>query len=195
MTDDETLAAYATRVADYIAITQAEPSASLVAFADALPTGARVLDLGCGPGHAAEYLANRGFDTHAWDMSPEMVEAAQAQGVTTRLAGFDDLSETAGFDGIYANFSLLHARKADMPRHMAAIATALRPGGVFHIGMKLGEGEERDQIGRFYAYYTRDELMNLLAANGLAPVWEREGEEVGLAGNTDRFILIRALKS
>ncbi|MEO0485418.1 MAG: class I SAM-dependent methyltransferase [Pseudomonadota bacterium] len=195
MTDQETLAAYATRVDDYIAMVRPAPSEPLVAFANTLPEGARVLDLGCGPGHAAKYLATRGFDTHAWDMSPEMVEAATAQGVTTRIAGFDDLTEIAVFDGIYANFSLLHARKADMPRHMAAIAAALRPDGVFHIGMKLGEGEERDQIGRFYAYYTRAELMDLLAANGLAPVWEREGEEKGLAGNTDRFILIRALKS
>ena len=53
MSDDETLAAYASRVADYVALVKSEPAASLVAFADALPDGARVLDLGCGPGHAA----------------------------------------------------------------------------------------------------------------------------------------------
>ncbi|MEM6896246.1 MAG: class I SAM-dependent methyltransferase [Pseudomonadota bacterium] len=194
MSDDETLAAYASRVADYVALVKSEPAASLVAFADALPDGARVLDLGCGPGHAARYLATRGFDTHAWDLSPEMVAAAAAPGVTTRCAGFDALTDIAAFDGIFASFSLLHARKADMARHLSAIAAALKPSGTFHIGMKLGTGEERDQIGRFYAYYSRQELLSLLGDAGFDVIWETEGEERGLAGNVDQFILIRAVK-
>ena len=195
MTDKETLDAYATRVDDYIAITKAEPAVSLVAFADALPEGGRVLDLGCGPGHAAKYLASRGFAAHAWDASPEMVAAAKAPGVTTRIAVFEDLAETATYDGVFASFSLLHAPRADFPRHMAAIARAIKPGGVFHLGMKTGTGEERDSIGRFYSYFTRDELVAEMEANGLNPVWEQTGEEPGLSGTVAPFVLIRAVKS
>ncbi|MEM1236039.1 MAG: class I SAM-dependent methyltransferase [Pseudomonadota bacterium] len=194
MTDKETLDAYATRVDDYIAIVKSEPAESLVAFADALPEGGRVLDLGCGPGHAAKYLASRGFETHAWDASPEMIAAAEAPGVTTRKANFDALTETEGFDGIFASFSLLHAPRADFPRHMVAIARALKPGGILHLGMKTGTGEERDSIGRFYSYFTREEMVAEMEANGLNPVWEQTGEEPGLAGTIAPFILIRATK-
>jgi len=194
MSDKETLAAYATRVEQYKSIVSETPAQSLMDFANALPEAGRVLDLGCGPGHAARYLARRGFDTHAWDMSPEMVAAAKADGVNARVASFDDLKDDTAYDGIFASFSLLHARRADMPRHMTAIAKALKSGGIFHIGMKLGEGEERDSIGRFYAYYSREELRGLLKVHGFDPLWEHEGEERGLAGNTDPFILIRSVK-
>src|SRR5689334_18005795 len=39
----------------------------------------RVCDLGCGPGHVARYLRDRGADAFGIDLSPAMVEqAAQA---------------------------------------------------------------------------------------------------------------------
>ncbi|MEM1232761.1 MAG: class I SAM-dependent methyltransferase [Pseudomonadota bacterium] len=194
MTDRETLAAYASRVDDYKAMVKAEPAGSLIAFADALPPGGRVLDLGCGPGHAAHYLAGRGFETHAWDASPEMIAAAAAPGVQTRIAVFEDLTDAAAYDGIFASFSLLHAPRSAFAGHVAAIARALTPGGVLHLGLKTGTGEERDAIGRFYSYFTRAEILTALAGNGLEPVWEHEGEEAGLAGTVAPFILVRAIK-
>lgn len=194
MSDKETLSAYATRVDEYLTMVEDEPSTSLVAFADALPAGGRVLDFGCGPGHAARYIASRGFETHAWDASPEMVQAAAAPGVETRLAVFNDLTETEAYDGIYASFALLHAPRADYPRHMAAIVAALRPGGVLHLGMKTGTGEKRDSIGRFYSYFSRDELVAEIEAGGLTVVWEHAGAQKGLDGTMAPYILIRALK-
>lgn len=194
MTDRETLAAYASRVEEYKAMVKAEPAGSLVAFADALTPGGRVLDLGCGPGHAARYLAGRGFETHAWDASPEMVRAAAAAGVETRVAVFEDVGEAEAYDGIFASFSLLHAPRAAFAGHVAAIARALKAGGVLHLGLKTGTGEERDAIGRFYSYFTREEIMAALEANGLFCVWEHEGEEMGLAGTIAPFILVRAVK-
>ena len=195
MTDKETLSAYASRVDDYKAMIKPEPAVSLVAFADALPAGGRVLDLGCGPGHAAKYLAERGFESHAWDASPEMIAAVDTPGVETRVAVFEDLTESAAFDGIYASFSLLHAPRKNFAGHIARIAKALKPGGMLHLGLKTGTGEERDAIGRFYSYFTREEIMAALDANGLSPEWEHEGEELGLAGTMAPFILVRARKN
>jgi len=44
-----------------------------------LPSGGAVIDLGCGPGHHAVALAERGFAVTAVDYSPRMLERARAK--------------------------------------------------------------------------------------------------------------------
>ena len=48
--------------------------------------------------------------------------------------------------------------------------------------MKLGEGSERDHLGRFYTYYTEDELRHALTQEGLQWVDAHHGSGKGLAG-------------
>ena len=54
---------------DHAGNTFGKPSAEIVALAGALPAGAAVLDLGCGEGRNALFLAQRGFDVTAVDIS------------------------------------------------------------------------------------------------------------------------------
>ena len=48
-----------------------------------------------------------------------------------------------------------------MPMHLKNVANALKGGGIFHVGLKTGTGEQRDRLGRFYAFYTDEELTGL----------------------------------
>jgi SAM-dependent methyltransferase len=188
--DETTIAVYDAKADDYAqAFSDAAGSKALRRFMDQLPAGASVLDLGCGPGaHAAALHAN-GFQVTAMDASAAMVEKARAhKGVTVRQAGFADLNEQAAYDGVWANFSLLHSARADFPGHLLRIATALKPGGIFHIGMKTGEGEHRDALGRFYTYYSLDELRSHLTAVGFEVIDQVEGEGKGLAGTVDPWV-------
>ena len=193
MTDDKTLKAYTEKATAYAALDFSESEKqALDGFLSMLPKGGTILDLGCGPGfHAARMVAD-GFRVSAIDATPAFVDAARDKGVNARLGSFDDLTETATYDGIWASFSLLHARKADFPRHLAAIHRALRPGGTLYLGLKLGEGEHRDKLGRFYAYYEEPELRDLLHGAGFTGVDATTGEGAGLAGTVDRFILLTA---
>jgi len=193
MTDAKTLAVYDAKIEDYLRLTQAPPSKSLLAFIKAIPEGGRILDLGCGPGLAAAEMARHGFDVDALDGSAEMVAAASKHpGVTARQATFDDLPSQATYHGIYANFSLLHAKRADFKRHIQACHAALHPGGIFHLTMKLGTGQKRDALGRFYTYYTAQELKDILAQAGFTLTFQREGQEKGLAGDVEPFIMMTA---
>lgn len=196
MTDDRTLATYTEKAQDYAALKASESERrALDAFLARLPPGGAILDLGCGPGLHAERMAARGFRVSAIDATPAFVEAARERGVEARLGTFDDLSETSGYDGIWASFSLLHAPKADFPRHLAAIHRALRPGGLLFLGLKLGTGEHRDALGRFYAYYEAPELDRLLSEAGFTGIRTTCGEGAGLAGTVDRFILLTARRA
>lgn len=191
-TDRETLRVYDAKAEEYAKlVTETEDNAPLAAFLAEVPENGRVLDLGCGPGGSAGQMARAGMHVDATDASESMVELAQNQpGVTAWVATFNEIEGDNAYDGIWANFSLLHAEREDMPRHLAALRKALKPGGVFHIGMKTGAGMHRDGIGRRYTYYSEDELSSLLKDAGFTPFESRTGAEVGLAGTKDPWVIL-----
>lgn len=192
--DRETLAVYAERAEDYANLVQSEGAGKdLKTFIAALPPGAHVLDLGCGPGFASAHMAKAGLKPDPVDASPEMVALATERfGLPARVARFDQIEGENIYDGVWASFSLLHAPRADFPGHLDALQKALKPGGRLYLGMKLGTGERRDAIGRFYTFYSEDELHDHLEAAGFTVASSREGADKGLAGTVDPFLIIQA---
>lgn len=192
--DPRTIAAYDARAGEYAdRFATPTPGHHLKAFIAALPAGSFVLDLGCGPGSASAFLRASGHRPDPVDASPAMVALAnQRHAIGARLATFDDIAVEAVYDGVWANFSLLHAARADVPRHLAGLHRALKPSGLLHIGTKTGTGDGRDRFGRFYCYYGREELLALLAQAGFSAgaVWE--GTETGLAGTDDPYVIVHA---
>lgn len=195
MSDPETLKVYADKAQDYADMTDEANSNDplLEAFIEDVPEGGLVLDLGCGPGASAARMAQAGLQVDAFDPVPEMVQMARRHaGVRARQARFEDVSGTDLYDGIWANFSLLHATKDDLPAHLMRIAKALKPTGIFHVAVKTGTGTARDSLGRQYTYYTDDELTARLAEVGLFVLDRQTGEGEGLAGDTSEWIALRA---
>lgn len=197
MPDQKTIAVYDAKAEDYAARFDGGdgPGAYLGRFIGALPEDGRVLDLGCGTGSAAGHMVADGLVVDAVDASREMVRMANLKdGVTARQASFDDLDAVAAYDGVWANFSLLHAPRDMLPVHLAAIARSLKDTGLFHIGMKTGEGEKRDQIDRKYTFVSAAELRRLLENAGFDILAQDTGHEVGLAGTDDWWIVLMAQK-
>jgi len=171
------------------------PSGQLTAraaFAETIGSGGYILDLGSGPGSDSSYFQRQGLRVRALDATPEFVEHARQNGVDAHLGTFDDLTEVAEYDGIYASFSLLHAPRASFPRYLAAIRQALKPGGHLFLGMKLGTGEHRDELGRYYTYYSQAELEDALKQAEFSIDDITTGVGTGLAGSYDGFILFSA---
>lgn len=193
MSDRETLDFYEEQATAYRdRFTEKKADADLLAFMAELPPGGRVLDFGSGPGRSAAVMRTEGFEAEAWDGAEAMVDLAREAGVPARQAQFEDLDADNHYDGIWANFSLLHAERAALPGILARIARALRSGGCLHLGMKIGTGAARDRLGRFYTYYSLDELTGLLADAGLTVKTYRLGEGKGFTGDTEPFVILRA---
>ena len=192
MPDAKTIATYDAKAGDYVKLTGTDaPDAALLAFIDLIPSGGHVLDLGCGPATASAHMRDAGLVPDPVDASQGMVDLAnQTHDIGARIATFDDIDETAAYEGIWANFSLLHASRAALPRHLAGLYQALKPGGFLHIGMKTGTGTERDAIDRLYTYVSVTELESLLSNAGFQVTNIREGAERGMAGTLDAFVLM-----
>lgn len=193
MSERETLNVYDAQAKTYQDLVAEWDNPALADFAAAMPQGGAVLDLGCGPGHAAARMADAGLHVTATDGSMEMIRlAARHPGVSARQATFDEIEGQSIYDGIWASFSLLHAPRAKFPMHLAALHRAAKPGARLHLAMKLGSGEVTDRLGRFYSYYSRAELEQLLQEAGFTVASHLTGKDKGLAGTLDEWIAITA---
>jgi tellurite methyltransferase len=109
-----------------------EPASWLVENADLLPRGGKVLDVACGRGRHALWLAGKGFEVHAIDRNPDAIAElnAAAGRLALRLtAEVVDLETdpppslgTRKYD-IVLGFNYLHRPL------MPALRDAVKPGG------------------------------------------------------------------
>ena len=190
MADKQTIKAYDRNVDTYKKMVSKLPDLEpLQAFIAELPQGALVLDWGSGPGYLANRMRQAGLKPVCSDASAEMVAAAQQDfGLEARQEPFSALQAVSLYQGIWANFSLLHAERADFPHHIAAAATALVPSGVFYLALKSGSGDARDYLGRLYAYYTQAELEDITRIYGLHVIRIFTGRSAGMSGKPENWV-------
>ena len=190
MADKKTITIYDQNIITYKKMVDKLPDIKpLNAFIDALRAGAYVLDWGSGPGYLAAEMRGRGLRPLCVDASSKMVEAARNDyQLEAKQAEFSHLNENQIYDGIWANFSLLHVERAAFFSHISAAATALVPSGVFYVSVKLGKGQERDELGRFYTYFNHDELEEILGQSGFEIVDKFTGKSKGMAGKLEEWV-------
>jgi ubiquinone/menaquinone biosynthesis C-methylase UbiE len=100
--------------------------------------GDRVLEIGCGTGVDACFLAERGVKVVACDSSPAMIQIAErrlremgANTVDLRLLAAENLAEIqqeAPFDGVFSNFGALNCVE-DLKAVGEDLGRLLKPGG------------------------------------------------------------------
>jgi len=154
------------------------------AFAAAVGTGARVLEVGSGPGRDAALLESLGLDVRRTDITPAFVDLLREQGHEADVLDplTDDLDDPTRpgtpYDGVWASASLLHVGRGDLGTVLRRLASATRPGGVLALALKEGDGDAWSTHGfvgapRHFVYWREPALRAVLDGAG----WEVD--EVG----------------
>jgi SAM-dependent methyltransferase len=137
-------------------------------FLAEVPPTAYVIELGCGTGQLAQYVASTGRALEAIDLSPGNVAAARTRGVSAHVASFDDLpfpSQT--FSAAFAMNSLLHVPHDELPAALTEIRRVLTDGAPLLVvvwGGRRHEGpfeHEWLEPPRYFSIYTDDDLLEL----------------------------------
>jgi len=105
-----------------------------------VPAGGQILELGCGTGKHAECFARMGYTLHGVDMSPAMVDVANARKPADVAAKLEfavgdvrDVWVAKQFDAVISLFHVAsyQTTNADLLAMFKTAATHLKPGGVF----------------------------------------------------------------
>lgn len=102
------------------------PALAVAAVMEVRPQ--QVLEVGCGPGEAAEQIAASGAEVTAIDISERMVELTRARGIDCRVGDVQRLPfPDASFDCVLAAWMLYHVPDVDLAA--SELSRVLRPGG------------------------------------------------------------------
>jgi tellurite methyltransferase len=119
------------------------PPADWLVANRALLRGTRALDLACGTGRNALFLAQLGFTVDALDISEVAIEGLQeVSGVSARVA---DLERDALPGGGYDVIVLINYLQRDL---FAAVAAALAPGGI--VAAETVTRAQVEELGRSF---------------------------------------------
>lgn len=134
-----------------------------------------ICDMGCGPGHVARYLRERGANVCGVDLSPGMIEQARrlnpgidfTQGNMLALAVADE-----AWGGIAAFYSIIHVPRGEVASALRELKRVLRPGGLlllaFHVGEEVVHLDEwwGQRVSVDFVFFTPKEIEAYLQSAG-----------------------------
>ena len=159
-----------------------------------------VVDLGCGPGQVAAYLAAQGVSVIGVDVSPGMVATAQQchPHLDFQVGDMRNLAfANEAVAGIAALYSIIHIPRAGIPAVLTELRRLLRPGGLlllaFHGGDRVEHVDEffGEAVSLDFVFFSRAEMEDHLVAAGFELVWSRErGPYPDVEAPTDRTYML-----
>lgn len=148
----------------------------LARFAESVRDLGRVADVGCGPGHVAQYLHELGVKTVGIDLSPGMIECATEKypAVEFRVGDMQHLDfGDASLAGIVSFYSIVHFKTTELGDVFREFRRVLMPAGLvliaFHIGDEVLHRDEffGAQVSLDFTFHRPDAVIDALKLAGL----------------------------
>ena len=135
-------------------------------------SGLRILDLGCGPGRDLAAFKALGHTPTGLDGCARFCEMARAHaGCEVWHQDFLALDlPNAKFDGVFANASLFHVPRADLPRVLSQLAATLDQGGVLFSSNPRGDNQEGWNGERYGVYHDLEGWRAFMSKAGFIAV-------------------------
>jgi len=134
------------------------------------PSPYTILDFGCGPGRDLKTFSGLGHRAIGLDGSERFVRmACEESGCEVWHQEFFSLALPDGhFDAVFANASLFHVPRAELPRVLAQLYVALKPGGVLFCSNPHGLDVEGWNAGRYGTYHSLETWRSFMRQAGFA---------------------------
>jgi SAM-dependent methyltransferase len=154
-------------------------------FAEKVRALGPVCDVGCGPGHVARYLHERGVLIQGVDLSPVMVAAARTLNPEIEFTPGDMRAlpiADGALGGIVALYSIIHIPRVELSAVLTEMKRTLGPGGLlllaFHIGDTTLHLDEwwGQRVSVDFFFFPTEEVVRFVerAGFGIVEVIERE---------------------
>ena len=127
-----------------------------------------ILDFGCGPGRDLATFRALGHQPVGLDGAPRFVAMAREHaGCEVWQQDFLALDlPPARFDGVFANASLFHVPRVELPRVLGELHATLRAGGVLFASNPRGDNSEGWQGERYGVWHDVDAWKDVVTATG-----------------------------
>lgn len=173
---------------DYVRKTFSLDTSELRArFTRYLPSGAYLLDAGCGSGRDALLFRAQGYQVDAFDGSPETARlATKLTGIPVQCRTFAQMQEREVYDAIWACATLVHLDDLGFCEALRNLQRALKPGAHLYFCVKAGTGLRTAGDGRVFNDFTLPRLLDVpaMAHFKLVESWHSES----VANTTDVWL-------
>ncbi len=155
----------------------------------------KILDIGAGTGSlSAEMKENHQLDVVCVDYSKQMIDIAKREHPDLKMIQMDlrklDFPNDR-FDGIFANYSLIHTEEKDMVTSLSDISNILKSGGYVYLALQEPmTAMDKDgyyavvykpEVKMFINLFTEKEMTKLLTENGFIILTiERRDPKIGM---------------
>lgn len=172
-------------------------------FLALLPSGAKILDVGSGPGQFSQHMLAKGFQVTGIDFSEEMLKIAREKVPSGSFEHMDMRQLTFPndcFDGLFAAYSLIHIPSEEIEATLRGFNRVLKKNGYLELAVQQGEA---DQIidepflpseKMFFNFFTQERLNSFLTAAGFTVVSQKLMSVIDAETMSDKVIYTIARK-